>query len=265
MDHLVTTKLDHTTWPLFVGRLVRADSAFKDVAFGHNYPKKAAEVPCIRHRLIRRTPGADGEETMRPRSRDGSILNADRTHDTYRSQWMTCIYQFDCCGESEERAQDLVREIERVLRSGNALFQRLGVRDTFFEEEMLDGLLPNTSDIFVRSLRWRVITNYTEVVQDRLIDEIRLQTMLPQTEDSETVVFTDEGHEEIARPYIAQIITVSDSQEFTEDYLPGLDYQICYDAQSAKTSIWWQPAGKKPTPGATYHVRYRYWSDFLRG
>jgi hypothetical protein len=272
MDLSLIKYLDHVNFPKVVGELVRNDLDLGDkgrgVGYGAAFPKLKGNCPKIVYRLLRRTPGSEGKETRKPRLR-GRVTNPDGTLTEVYSQWMTCLFQFDCCAETADEADDILWKLDRLIRSNVGLFLSLGASQVVFEEQLQDALLKDTEDIEVRSIRWLVRLEAIEHVVVPGISEIRIRAFYPQEETAELVTrgADIDTPDELTEPHVTGIIHVSTTNTsggtaVTDDYIEGIDFTVQVDESTYKASLVWLEPGKKPTPGTQYYVRYAYWTAF---
>lgn len=256
--------LDHLSLPKLIGQLVRQSSEFAGVGYSATRPKEPGQVPHISYQLVRRIPGNDGVETVKPRfrysfpSRDNSIVEV-------WSQWMTCIFQWDVMALTAQEADELCWKLERLIRNHVGLLQQLRVQEMIFEEQLQDHLLERTPEIETRSIRFKAILNSFEERTVVPITELHLNLFLAQSANYEAVVRGPDLNtfDILQQRNISRIICVSAESVSgiarTSDYLQDLDYEIRYDPMTRETALRWLEAGKNPDPGETYYVRYQYW------
>lgn len=259
--------VDHVTFPRCVGEYVRNDFAFNGVRYTNVFPTEESEVPCIVYRLIRRIPGMEGVETRKPRLRF-VYQNDDGTINQVFGQWMTCIFQWDCCALSTVEAEELVENLDSLLHSSVGTFLNLGVSEMVFEEQLEDNLLQRSDNIKIRSLRWLVRTERREVKTSPTINSMRVTCFFPQEETYEQLTRNSSilDPDVLATTHISNIIVVSDPSPSgiarTQDYILGVDFEYFYDPVTQRTFIVWLEPGKRPEPGAVYYVRFNHWTAF---
>lgn len=265
--HQVVKFLDYVTFPKAVGELFRDDPEFEEVVYRAYHPKEEAQVPCVLYKLVRRVPGMDAVETRGPRYRYNLAEDDGSVTEVY-SQWMTCLYQFDVCSHSTDEADNIVRNFEKFMKKITGELQRLGVAEVIFEEQLEDQLVPRTADMPVRSLRYLVKLDAVEARNIPGIKKFQIRMLYPRAESVEEVVRGADINEPdvLSQTFICKIIYVSDPSPSgiarSEDYIPGIDFDIWYDPQTSKTILQWLEAGKRPVPGASYFVRYHHWTAF---
>lgn len=263
--------IDYISFPRVLGQLLRLDPQFSGVEYTEDFPKDKPNTPLVIYRLVKRIPGADKIETRKPRVRFW-FKNEDNTITEIWSQWMTCIYQFDCCASSSKEADELVYKLDWFIRNNVGTFLGMGASEVVFQEQLEDALLPNNLDMVIRSIRWMARLESLEYRNTQVLSQVNIKVFEPQEETFEVVVRGPDTDtiDELQQTYIANICFVSDpssgstSIARTQDYVPGLDFLVLYNEQTQKTAFKWQEAGRKPEPGATYYVRYVHWTAFAR-
>jgi hypothetical protein len=261
--------VDYVSFPRILGQLIRLDPQFENVKYTEDLPHDGPNTPVIVYRMVRRTPGMDKVETRKPRLRFW-FRNEDNTITEIWSQWMTCLYQFDCCASSSQEADDLVYKLDWFIRNNVGIFLGMGASELVFEEQLEDALLPKTGDVVVRSLRWMARLESLEYRNTQVLSQVNIRVFEPQEEAYETLIrgADTDTIDELQQTYIANIAFVSDpipsGTARTQDYYPGVDFLVLYNSQTQKTALKWQEAGRRPAPGATYYVRYVHWTAFSR-
>lgn len=269
-DHLIHY-VDYVNFPQIFGEILKDDPEFgPEFRYTDTFPDAPAETPCVVYNMIRMTPGIEGVERHKSRFRDHTIQNEDGSITEVWSQWMDCLFQFDCCATSRSEADDLCWRIRKKMKEAVGLFQNMGAREVVFDEQLRDSTLPRVEGIQTTSVRFRALLEDVEFRSWPSIQEIRCRVFFPQTDEVEDLVHNPDLSvgDELTRKYISKILYVSDPSPSgiarTEDYLPNVDFDTTYDVRTGKTKILWLPPGKKPAAGAAYHVRYLYWSGFSR-
>lgn len=264
---LTRSFLTFRNFPEVIGSLIRAEPSLAKVGFAVGRPKSESATPHIYCRRVRRVPGMDRVETRSARLRD-SWQREDGTVTELYSQWMTCVFQFDICAHSGLEAEELATRFESLLKAARGQLFELGLSELRFEEELEDHLLERTKDIEVRSLRYLVRFDDVDVRTLPAIESIKLRVLLPFEEDYEAVVRGADldTADLLSRPYIAELLQVSNASASgfarDDDYLLGIDFIILHDFINHRSALQWLKPGKRPAAGATYYVRYRYWSVF---
>jgi hypothetical protein len=260
-------RVDHITFPRVLGEMVRNEPAFKGIAYTHTYPKSKAEVPCIRYKLVRRTPGHEGVEPYKPRLRF-TFKNEDGTIAEVWSQWMLCSYQFDCCALSSDEAEDLCWMFDDYITQQVGELKKLGVSEMWFDEEGEDALLKPSIDVECRTIRWMVRMDAVRLRNSDPIRALQIHEFLPQEEAVEAVVHGSdiEQPDWLQQTYISTVLLVSNPSTSgiarQEDYVRDIDFQVVFDPETHTTGLLWIEPGKRPEPGATYYVRYNHWTAF---
>jgi hypothetical protein len=211
----------------------------------------------------------DDIETRKPRLRK-IYHEDDGTLTEIWSQWMTCIFQFDIVAPSAVEADDITWKFDWLLRNNVGHFLNLGASEMVFDEQLEDALLPRDNDNVVRSLRWLVRLDNTSSTNKEALQLVRIRCLYPQEDTYEQLVRGSavDLPDTLSQTHVSKILYVSDPSPSgiarTEDYLPGIDFVIIYDPQTALTHLLWQEAGRQPAPGAVYFVRYLHWTAFAR-
>ncbi len=262
--------VDYISFPRVLGELMKMDPQFAGVNYTEDFPTvPRPEVPLISYRLIKRVPGMDKVETRKPRFRF-SFKNEDGTMTEIWSQWMSCIYQFDCIASTSQEADDLVYKFDWFIRNNVGIFLSMGASEVVFEEQLEDHLLPQTQDLVVRSIRWLARLESLEYRNVQVIDQVALTVFEPQEDAYETIVRGPDTStpDYLQQTFISNIVCVSDPSPSgiarTRDYFPNVDFITFYHPDTHKTALQWLPQGKSPSPGATYYVRYLHWTAFAR-
>jgi hypothetical protein len=258
----------HVTFPKVLGEILRNDPEWgPEFRYTNVFPKTPAEVPCVVYNMIRRVGGMDGIETRSARFRQ-SISNEDGTITEIWSQWQTCVFQFDCCAESRTEAEDLAFRLDAKIRESKGVFLQLGASEMWFDEQLRDDILPQVGGVETSSLRFGARLDQIEFKTWPGIQEIRCRVFSPQADAVEALVRGDDlkTKDKLTQTHISKIIYVSDPSPSgiarTEDYLPGVDFEVFYNPLKGETALLWLVPGKRPAPGATYYVRYLYWNAF---
>jgi hypothetical protein len=258
----------YVTFPKIIGEILRNDSEWgSEFRYTNVFPKTPAEVPCVVYNMIRRVPGMDGIETRAPRIRQ-EIINEDGSWLQIWSQWMTCLFQFDCCAESRTEAEDLAYRLDAKIRESKGVLLQLGVSEMWFDEQLRDDVLPRIEGVETSSLRWGARLDQIEFQTWPGIQEVRCRVFSPQADAVEALVRGSDlkTKDALAQTHISKIIYVSDPSPSgiarTDDYFPDVDFEVFYDFRRGKTALLWLEPGKRPAPGATYYVRYLYWNAF---
>ena len=288
--HLLKT-VDHISFPRVVATLIKNDPDLKHCSVSASFPKAEVEdLPRIVHRLVRRTPGMAGKsgvlEPYKPRLRH-EYPNEDGSVTQVWSQLMTCLFQFDVCAATAEEADELVYRLDWLLRHSVGVFLQLGAREMTFDEQLQDGLLPDIRPVEVRSIRWQVILEAIESKALPSIQEVRVRTFLPQEEAEEGIV-RGASHQEdpqnvhpdidvLSQTHVNHLYhvhsepttplsflgeaTATGTEDTAQDtYQEGVDFLILYDHRSGQTALQWTQAGRRPAPGATFYLRYSFWT-----
>jgi hypothetical protein len=269
-EHLIHY-IDYVNFPQIFGEILKDDPEFgPEFRYTNTHPDAPAKTPCVVYNMIRMVPGIDGVEKYKPRFRDHVIYNEDGSVTEVWSQWMDCLFQFDCCATNRGEASDLAWRIRKKLKESVGLFQTLGAREVVFDEQLRDSTLPRVEGIETASVRFRAILEDVEFRSWPTIQEIRCRVFYPQTDEYESMVRGADpaAGDELNRKFISKILFVSDPSASgiarTEDYLPNVDFDTEYDIRTGKTKIIWTDPGKRPAAGAAYFVRYLYWTGFSR-
>jgi hypothetical protein len=261
--------VDYISFPRILGQLIRLDPQFENVEYTEDFPRDRPNTPMIVYRMIRRVPGMDKIETRKPRLRFW-FRTEDNTITEIWSQWMTCIYQFDVCASSSQEADELVYKLDWFIRNNVGVFLGMGASELVFQEQLEDQLVPNTTDVVTRSIRWMARLESLEYRNTQVLNQVNIRVFEPQEEAYESMVrgADTDTIDELQQTYIANIACVSDPSPSgtarTQDYVPGVDFLVLYNDQTQKTALKWQEAGRKPAPGSTYYVRYTHWTAFAR-
>lgn len=261
--------VDYVSFPRILGQLVRIDPQFRSVEYTEDFPSDKPNTPIIVYRMVKRVPGWNGVETKKPRLRFWFRTEDNAIMEIW-SQWMTCIYQFDCCASSSVEADELCFNLDWFIRNNVGIFLSMGANELVFQEQLEDHLLERTNDIKVRSIRWMARLESLEYRTTPVLNQVNIRVFEPQEEAYEAVVRGPDTDtiDELQQTYIAKIVFVSDPSPSgtarTFDYIPGLDFLTLYNEITQKTALKWQEAGKRPAPGATYYVRYVHWTAFAR-
>ena len=212
----------------------------------------------------------DGVATRKPRLRFWYKNDEDQTMLEVWSQWMTCIYQFDCVASTSQAADDLLYKLDWFIRNNVGIFLSMGASELVFQEQLEDVLLPKTDDLIVRSIRWMARLENLEYRTDPLINQATIRVFEPTEIAIESVVRNSDQNtpDELQQTFISDILIVSDPSPsgiaLTTDYVPNVDYLILYNRETHKTALQLLEAGKNPAFGATYFVKYAHWTAFSR-
>jgi hypothetical protein len=276
--------IDHVTFPKVVGEIVRHHPVLKRLTYAeeHLAQDQVRDLPRLVWRLKRRTPGKQGLEPYKGRLRpDSTWRNDDGTFSQLYAQYMTCLWQFDVVAGSGAEANELLQEFEHAMLESLPLFKQLGMDDLLFDEQLEDDLLRPTGDAQIRSIRFRTFMEQIRIRTLGGIDEVRIRVFEPQEESWETVVRGTGDYDVLSQTHIAEVLCVADAQPdgiaraaapvyYAEEslhndpaeYVVGTDYVVLHDPNEAKAAIQWLPPGRKPVTGASYDVRYLFWTAF---
>lgn len=259
--------ITHVNLPHFIGELVRSEPAFDNVKYVGAFPHDLAVCPCIQWERVSRVPGSQNIETLKPRHRETIDVGGGALLDI-SSQWQTTVMQFNICATSSEEAEDLSSIFENFLDNNIGNLLENGISFFTFQEELKDYMLPKSEGVHTRSLRYIARTEKLFFDSNHAIEEIRLRVFENLEEDVNTITRGSTPYDTMEDLFIGSIVAVTTESPsgIARDayYVLGLDYLIIKDPITHQTAIWWTDAGRHPSPGELYYVRYYKWAGFTR-
>ncbi len=250
-------------FPHLVEELLQVSWPKERYSFSAQLPStETLTIPTIVWKVKRRVPGSYGDSDRpqrKPRTREVIKTGPDAGLEIETMPW-TVLYSFDCYGQTQEEANDLLFRFERFMRDMAPIFSERGVRRVFFEEHFDNTALATHEKLRHTSIIYKVLLEDISSQDVSLLTRVKLQIRDTITIAlDEPVIRTSNEYDQLANDRFYSLDGISDTIGGATRYVVDTDYKVL--EMEGKSYILWNEFGLHPDEGSTYYVTYYYYKN----
>ena len=245
---------------------LREEPQFKHVNFTTDYPNGIEDAPRVIWRLVSRQAGIDGKNRVSPflvgtfPMEDGTIIQ--------KSAWPQSItVSIQVFETTVDAASALANDIEGYLTLNPTVWESAGAKHFHFateggHEQFKVGA---SQPLEKRTLNFSGSVTYIYCVQLTRLQTINVRVIGENLSVLTTAITRSPSATADLFPVVGPLALIclhSQVDQTTEDFLPGIDFEILSNFQEfgMQFYIQWAARGKRPDPSAIYYATYAVFS-----